>query len=189
MYPLASALNRKTITAGLLILLGLTGCRNGSPPKAVAREGHPPVVYPVNGQTPSSIGRLMSDGQTHYLVAEHGEVGFLLYGMKMSLPEGDFQAAVRLRADQSTPAEAAVIDVHAFDPSRRMEPFLAPLTNLILARLSIRGTDFTRPGQFQDFHVRFATHGLARTMLYELRVQSSGQTGLWLERTVVQQME
>lgn len=185
----AHTMNRLIITVGLLILLGLTGCGDGNQPNAAAGGGHPPVVYRVNGQTPSSVGRLLSDGQSHYLVAEQGEVGYLLYGIKMPLPDGDFQASVRLRADRSAPAEVAVIDVHAFDPSTRMEPFLAPSTNLALTRLSIRGTDFTRPGQFQDFHLHFATHGLASTMLYELRVQSSGQSGLWVEQTAIQQME
>ena len=178
----------RKVIAAFLILFCLVGCRSENAPPTTA-EGHAPMVYRVNGQTPHWIGRLMSNGQTHYLVAEQGEVGFLLYGVRMQLPEGSFRAMFRLRADQLAPEEVAAIDVHAFDPSKQMELFLTSPTNLILASSSIRGTDFENPGQFRDFSLLFSTRGLARSVLYELRVQSSGQTGLWLEQTAVQRME
>lgn len=173
----------------LLFALSLVACRNESVPSTTPVEGHAPIVHRVSGQTPHRIGRLLSNGQTHYLFAEQGDAGFLFYGARMSLPEGSFRASFRLRADRPIPNAVAEIDVHAFDPSKRMELFLTSPTNLILASASIRGTDFENPGQFQDFFLRFSTRGLATSVLYELRIQSSGQTGLWLEHTEVQRIE
>lgn len=168
------------IAPAVLILIGLVGCKREIPASKPAVLAAP-VVYMINNHTPHVIGAFVSRGQHQYLYAKKGAAGFLLHGPYVSLHEGSFKVTFRLRADRPGARDVATLDVNAFDPPTR--------TGRMLSSLIILGDDFAAPDQFRDFLVYFSTKGLARGTLYEFRVRSSGQSGLWVEQTTLQQVE
>lgn len=176
-------MSRPSRIVGFIVVLffaGLVGCKRETPTsKSAVPAG--PVVYSIDDKSPHLIGTIMSRDQRQYLFAKKGEAGFLLYGPYVSLGEGSFKATFRVRADRPGAHDVATLDVNAFDPPTK--------TGRVLSSLIIRGDDFAAPDQFRDFAVYFSTKELARATSYEFRVQSSGQSGLWVEQTTLQQVK
>lgn len=173
-------MSRPSRIVGLIVVLffaGLVGCERETPTsKSAAPTG--PVVYPINDKSPHRIGTIMSRDQRQYLFAKKGEAGFLLFGPYVPLPEGSFKITFSLRADQDGTRDVAVLDVNAVDPSTK--------AMRVLSSLNIRGVDVASPDKFRDIAIQFSTKGLAQGTLYEFRVQSSGDSGLWVEQTTLQ---
>ena len=173
-------MSRPSRIIGLIVVLffvGLVGCKREHPEsKPAASAG--PVICPINDKSPHLIGTIMSRDQQQYLVAKKGEAGFLLFGPYVPLPEGSFKVTFSLRADQGGTRNVAILDVNAVDPSTK--------AMRILSSWNIRGDDIASPDTFRDIAIQFSTKGLAKGTLYEFRVQSSGESGLWVGQTTVQ---
>ena len=130
------------------------------------------------------IGRLTDepeaeDGQALFASVETDKPGHLLFGRQQVFPRGDYKLIFHLKTDNNTIGEPiAILDVCANNGRD------------IISRKEIKGTDFKKAGEYQDFVFEFNPSGVSIRggeeiqewpLFPEFRINFLKKANLWVD--------
>jgi hypothetical protein len=106
-----------------------------------------------------------------YYAVEEGKPGHLVYGPYERFPQGEYEAVFRLKVnDNSIDEEAVILDVCARGSVYR-------------AKKSIKATDFHQRNVYQNFYLNFSNPDEERNL--EFRVWATGKVDLWADKVTL----
>lgn len=152
------------------------------------------VCLPTSGQEPlrwvyqaekmnRTIGEVVTDneaegGQAIFSPSaeQHADKAIVFGPYTVEQPAGHFRATFRLKVSDNTPPEAVV----------RLDTTALSGEGYVLATLDVKGTDFTKVGQYQELSLEYDRPD---AFVSEFRVMGFGRADVWIDRVVCQRLQ
>jgi 4-amino-4-deoxy-L-arabinose transferase-like glycosyltransferase len=118
----------------------------------------------------NGIPRFDPDASRNWaFVAEKAGAGFLIELPGVALPQGSFEAAVRLKMEDSPSGEGRIMKIDLADPRRRR----------VMGTGNLTAPELRPAGSYREFTFTFT---VPREGEYAFRIHSTGETILWIDR-------